>query len=138
VRETKYWQWRTFKSNYQPQLSLSGILPATAKLLQQVLQPDGTVSVSSRYIMITHRCSWILARVSPQPGGTVYGTTQCSVFTISTEITCCTMVCLMLSGYSQPLFQFNALRWDKKIEPLKFNESKQAYIESQEQIAYYG
>jgi outer membrane protein len=39
-------------------------------------------------------------------------------------------------GYSQPLFQFNALRWDKKIEPLKFNESKQVYIESQEQIAY--
>jgi outer membrane protein len=28
------------------------------------------------------------------------------------------------------------LRWDKKIEPLKFNESKQVYIESQEQIAY--
>src|SRR5688572_23664707 len=22
VKETKYWEWRTFKSNYQPQLSL--------------------------------------------------------------------------------------------------------------------
>jgi len=38
-------------------------------------------------------------------------------------------------GYSQPMFQFNQLRWDKKIEPLKFEESKQAYIESMEQIA---
>jgi outer membrane protein len=27
------------------------------------------------------------------------------------------------------------LRWDKKIEPLKYNESKQAYIEAQEKIA---
>src|SRR4030095_14692563 len=33
------------------------------------------------------------------------------------------------------LFQFNRLKWDKKIEPLKYNESKQAYIESMEQIA---
>jgi outer membrane protein len=31
VRETKYWQWRTFKSNYQPQLSLTGILPGYSK-----------------------------------------------------------------------------------------------------------
>lgn len=23
VKETKYWQWRTYRSNYQPQLSLS-------------------------------------------------------------------------------------------------------------------
>jgi outer membrane protein TolC len=38
-------------------------------------------------------------------------------------------------GYSQPLFQFNRLKWDKKIEPLKYDESKQAFIESQEQIS---
>jgi outer membrane protein len=43
VRETKYWQWRTFKSNYQPQLSLSGILPGYSKTTQPVLQPDGTI-----------------------------------------------------------------------------------------------
>src|ERR1700716_2759518 len=31
VKETKYWQWRTFKSNYQPQLAVSGILPYYSK-----------------------------------------------------------------------------------------------------------
>src|SRR4029078_6611727 len=39
-------------------------------------------------------------------------------------------------GYAQPLFQFNNLKWEKTIQPLKFNESKQAYIESMETIAY--
>src|ERR1700743_2569771 len=43
TRETKYWQWRTFKSNYQPQLSLSGNLPGYSKTNIQVIQPDGTV-----------------------------------------------------------------------------------------------
>jgi outer membrane protein TolC len=38
-------------------------------------------------------------------------------------------------GYSQPIFGYNQLKWDKKIEPLKYHESRQAYIEAQEQIA---
>src|SRR5258707_14128445 len=38
-------------------------------------------------------------------------------------------------GYNQPLWQFNSLKWDKKIEPLKYNESRQAYIESMEQVS---
>jgi outer membrane protein TolC len=38
-------------------------------------------------------------------------------------------------GLSQPLFQFNALKWDKKIEPLKYKESTQEYIEAMENIA---
>jgi hypothetical protein len=54
---------------------------------------------------------------------------------ILTEIICSTTESLMDIGYTQPLLKFNSLKWDKKIEPLKFNESKQAFIESQEKIA---
>jgi outer membrane protein TolC len=38
-------------------------------------------------------------------------------------------------GFSQPLGQYNSLKWDKKIQPLLYNESKQQYIEAQEQIS---
>jgi outer membrane protein TolC len=38
-------------------------------------------------------------------------------------------------GYSQPLWRFNGLKWDQKIEPLKYSESKQYYIESLEDIS---
>src|SRR3954452_9892027 len=43
LKENKYWQWRTFKSNYQPQLSLNGVLPAYTNSFQEVVQPDGTI-----------------------------------------------------------------------------------------------
>src|ERR1700759_5116113 len=43
TRETKYWLWRTYKSNYQPQLSLNGTLPGYSKTNLQVIQPDGTI-----------------------------------------------------------------------------------------------
>src|ERR1700692_2633552 len=43
TKETKYWQWRTYRSNYQPQLSLNGNLPAYTKTFNQVVQPNGTI-----------------------------------------------------------------------------------------------
>ncbi|MBD1362362.1 TolC family protein [Mucilaginibacter sp. ZT4R22] len=135
VRETNYWKWRTFKSNYQPQLSLSGILPGYSKTTQQVLQPDGTIIFQP-----VHNDNSSLQLDFSQSitatGGTVYGTTSMQRFYDFDRKNELFNGVPYAIGYSQPLFQFNALRWDKKIEPLKFNESKQAYIESQEQIAY--
>jgi len=134
VRETKYWQWRTFKSNYQPQLSLTGILPGYSKTTQQVLQPDGTILFQP-----VHNDNSSLQLDFSQSitatGGTIYGTTSMQRFYDFDRDNVLYNGVPYAIGYSQPLFQFNALRWDKKIEPLKFNESKQAYIESQEQIA---
>lgn len=134
VRETKYWQWRTFRSNYQPQLSLSGILPGYSKTTQQVLQPDGTIIFQP-----VHNDNSSLqldfSQTITATGGTVYGTTSMQRFYDFDRRNELYNGVPYALGYSQPLFQFNQLRWDKKIEPLKFNESKQVFIESQEQIS---
>jgi len=37
--------------------------------------------------------------------------------------------------FNQPLFQFNPYRWDRKIEPQKYEEAKRKYLEDNEQIA---
>ena len=37
-------------------------------------------------------------------------------------------------GYQQQLFGFNALKWQKKIEPLKFEKAKKEYLESVEEM----
>jgi outer membrane protein len=135
VRETNYWKWRTFKSNYQPQLSLSGILPGYSKTTQPVLQPDGTV-VFQPVHNDNSSLQLDFSQSITATGGTVYGTTSMQRFYDFDRKNELFNGVPYAIGYSQPLFQFNALRWDKKIEPLKFDESKQAYIESQEQIAY--
>ena len=38
-------------------------------------------------------------------------------------------------GYSQSLFGFNGFKWDKKIEPLKYQKAKIQYLYSQEEIS---
>ena len=134
TKENKYWQWRTFRSNYQPQLSLSGILPGYSKTSTQVLQPNGTIlfqPIHNDNSSLTLDFSQTITAT----GGTIYGTTQMQRFNDFDRKNVLYNGVPYAIGYSQPLLQYNSLKWDKKIEPLKYNESKQAYIESQEQIA---
>ena len=37
--------------------------------------------------------------------------------------------------YTQPVFGYNSYKWERKIEPLKFQEARQAYLESMEDVA---
>lgn len=134
VKETKYWEWRTFKSAYQPQLQLEGIIPGYNKTYTQVLQPDGTIQfqpVNNDNSSLTLNFNQSIAAT----GATVYGTTQLQRYDNLSSKTVLYNSIPYAIGFDQPLFHFNTLKWDKKIEPLKYNESRQVYIESQEQIA---
>lgn len=134
VKETRYWQYRTFRSNYAPQLSLQGNAPGYNKQFIPVVQPNGTIDfqpVHNNNSSLNLSFSQSLAAT----GGTVFGTTQIQRFDdFDRKNTLYNGVPYGL-GYSQPLFKFNALKWDQRIEPLKYNESKQQYIESMEEIA---
>ncbi len=134
IKETKFWEWKTFKSNYQPQLALSGILPGYTKTYVQVQQPNGSIlfqPVRNDNSSLTLDFSQSIAVT----GGTIFGTTQLQRFSDFDRNSVLYNGIPYGVGYTQPLLQFNSLKWDKKIEPLKYNESRQAYIESQEKIA---
>lgn len=134
TRETKYWQWRSFKSNYAPQLSLSGTLPGYSKTNQQVIQPDGSIlfqPVHNDNSELTLNFSQSITAT----GATIYGMTQMQRFDDLDRHNILYNGVPYAIGISQPLGQFNSLKWDKKIQPLLYNESKQAYIEAKEQIA---
>jgi len=134
TRKTKYWQYRTYRSNYQPQLSMTGTVPAYTKSYTEVVQPNGTILFQPVYYdnsTLTFNFSQSIAAT----GGSIYGTTQLQRFDDFDRKNILYEGVPYGIGYSQPLFQYNQLRWDKRIEPLKFNESKQAYIEAQEKIA---
>src|SRR3954471_11687284 len=134
TKETKYWEWRTYKSNYAPQLALNGILPGYSKSFIEVQQPDGTIlfqPVHNNNSSLNLSFSQSISAT----GGTVFGTTQLQRFDDFDRKNKLYNTVPFGIGYSQPIFQFNNLSWDKKVEPLKYNESKQAFVESMEQIA---
>ena len=134
LKETKYWEWRTYRSNYKPQLSLTGNLPGYSKTYREVLQPNGTIEFQ-RVRYNNSALSLAFSQSIAATGGTVFGTSEMQRFDDFDRNTRLYNGVPYAIGYSQPLWRYNPLKWDRKVEPLKYNESKQAYIESLEQIS---
>ena len=42
-KENRYWNYRFYQSNYNPQLRLSGTIPGFSQAFNNVTQPDGTI-----------------------------------------------------------------------------------------------
>lgn len=38
-------------------------------------------------------------------------------------------------GYSQSLFGFNSLKWQRRIEPLRYEEARKSYVETMELVS---
>jgi outer membrane protein TolC len=134
LKETRYWEWRTFRSNYNPQLSLNGNLPGYSKTFREIWQPNGTIEFQ-RVRNNNSALNLELSQSIGSTGGTIFGTTQMQRFDDFDRRTTLYNGVPYAIGYEQPLLRYNPLKWDKKIEPLKYDESRQSYIESMEQIS---
>ncbi len=134
ARETKYWEYKSFLANYKPQLIFQGNLPAFNRSFKEVVQPDGTIEFQPvRYNNSSLNLS--LNQIVSSTGGSIYAASQIQRFDDFDRNKKLYNGLPFGIGYEQPLFRFNTWSWDKKIEPLKFNESRQTYIESMESIS---
>ncbi|MGV3558186.1 TolC family protein [Larkinella arboricola] len=130
---TNYWQYRTFQAGFKPQLSLDGYLPSFERSFTEVTQPDGTISfqpISNNNSVLNLALSQNIALT----GGSVFVQKQLQRFDDFQRNNRLYNGIPFAVGLRQPLFQFNAMKWDRKIEPLKFEESNQQFIESLEQV----
>jgi len=133
-KENRFWEYRLFRSNYNPQLALSGTLPGYSSQFLPVTQPDGTIS----YVPVKQTSSSLnLGLLQPiaATGGSISINTNSSRFSnILTDDTRwrSTVVDMTLN---QPLFTFNQLRWDKKTEPMRYEESKRSFVEEMEFVS---
>ncbi|MGE7775605.1 TolC family protein [Chitinophaga sp. NPDC101104] len=133
VRKTKYWEWRTHRSNYQPQLALEGTLPGFQKTFNPVTQPNGTIKFEPVHYN-NSALNLSFSQGITATGGRIYGATQLQRFDDFSAGTRLYNAIPFTIGYTQPLFQFNQLKWDTRIAPIKFAESKQQFIADMEFI----
>jgi outer membrane protein TolC len=133
-KENRYWQYRVYRSNYNPQLSLSGMFPNFIRAYDPVRQDDGDYD----YIEVNQNNSNInmfLSQSISLTGTEVFINSNIKRFdNFSTDYKLYSGEPVSL-GLRQPLFFFNELRWDKRIEPLRYEESKREYVEDLENIS---
>ena len=136
-KENRFWSYRSFKTEYNPQLRLEGQLPVYYKRVNQVIQQHGWI----RYIPVQqtdNQVSLGLFQPIAFTGGTISANSGLSFFKDYNDET---NLAEQWSGsvfyvaLNQPLLSFNRYRWRKRIAPLEYEESKRDYVEEMEGIA---
>lgn len=133
-QRTNIWSYRSFLAQYKPQLSLDGTLPNFTRSFVQVTQPDGSIQFEPvSYNNSTLNLS--LSQTIAPTGGTIFIQKQLQRFdNFILDNTLYNGIPFGI-GLTQPLFQFNPMRWDRRIQPLLYSEGNQQLIESLEQVS---
>lgn len=133
-RETNYWEYRTFLSGFRPQLSLDGSLPSFTRSFVEVQQPDGTIAfqpVSNNNSLLNLALSQNIART----GGSLFVQHQLQRFDDFRRNNTIYNGIPFSIGLQQPLFRFNPMKWDRRTEPLRYEEGTQQATEARERVA---
>jgi outer membrane protein TolC len=132
--KTSYWGYRNYRSGILPQIRLSATLPNYQGGIDRIIQPDGTEdfrnrSVAYEYLRLSVDQNVLLT------GGRFSLTSDLQRIDNfePTQNTQYVSVPVQLS-YSQPVLLYNDIRWQQRIEPLRYEESQRKYIEDLEEI----
>ena len=135
TRTTSFWEWRVFQSNNKPQLTLDAIFPSYNRSIIPVTQPDGSISYESVRNNTLNIGLGLTQRINATGGTVTVGTSLQRFDDYNQNVTQYNSTLFYIS-LSQPIIGFNPLKWDIRIEPLRFKESQQQFVESFEKIAF--
>lgn len=133
-KENSYWSYRVFRSNYNPRLYMNGTFPDFSHTYDEVRQNDGTYDYPQVNIN-NSSLSLNLAQSIGQLGTSLYVSSSLRRFDNLDNNDVLWSGNPVAIGLRQPLFRFNQLKWDSKIEPLRYEESKKQFAEDLESIS---
>lgn len=133
--QNAYWRNFSYKKQFLPSLVFDGTLPQLQRSISSITQPDGTESFVNRNVFSTS-ANLRLNQVVPVVGGNFFVGTGLDHIRLTGSGNTTTYLSRPIEfGYSQNLFGFNQYKWDKKIEPLFFNEAQLLKTEEIEELS---
>lgn len=131
-----YWQWRSYRADLLPEVSLSGTAPSWNKRYSSYQQADGSLSFVRNDYLGLDGALHITQKLWPT-GGTLSvessldylhqsgsGGSGNQFMSLPVAVT-----------LSQPLFSVNHLKWNRRIEPLRYREAQARFLTETEQVA---
>ena len=134
----RYWRYQSFLADYRPQIDLEANLPNLNRSIDRITIPDGTDIFIQRALM-SNSLGLSLQQGITATGGQIFASTRIERIDIfKTDLASASSSYLSLPisiNLFQPIFGFNNLKWNKKIEPVRYKEATRAYSEEMEQVA---
>ena len=123
---SQYWNYCYFKANYKPAISFN-LTPNFNHSINVIPLPDGTSQYVQQNQLATD-ANLSLTQNIPFTGGTLSLRTGIQRLDMLDKQTFSYKTNPVLIGYEQALWGYNSLKWDKKIEPIRFEEAKKSYV----------
>ncbi len=135
-KKNAFWNYQIHRSNLRPQLSLGTQLTDFSKGVTPVSQNDGSIVIRN---INQNSTSANLALEQPLPflGAEVFMNSYLYRFDNFSANDHSYSSQPLEVGISMPVLQFNQLKWDKRIKPIEYLESKKEYDREIEMSAYY-
>jgi len=136
---TNYWLFQSFLADYKPEISIVGELPELNRSIREITLPNGEQSFTSSAFM-NNSIGIQLSQDIALTGGSIFANTgveRLDIFkTATTPRSTSYLSTPFVIGFNQPFFGYNALKWNKKIAPLRYDEAIREYSEEMEMVAY--
>jgi len=132
-----YWEFRSYKASQLPSLSFEGVIPSINRAYKSVTNYEDGLQRYVGQSYISYEGKLKLNQVVNWTGGNVFiqsGLQQVVNYTDSSTINSFLSTPVNI-GFNQPLFRYNAHKWNKKISPLKYEIAKDVYLEKVEDVS---
>jgi outer membrane protein TolC len=137
-----YWQYRSYKANYLPSLTFSANAPNFSKQITGLQVKDTSGGMSTEYLSnFSNRLSGSLAITQNLPtGGSISLSSALERYdqfqgNFSNHVSGIFRTSPVNVSLYQSLFGVNNYKWDRKIEPLRFEEAKRLYLRQMEDVS---
>ncbi|MDE6339237.1 MAG: TolC family protein [Muribaculaceae bacterium] len=133
--KTAYWEYRSYRAELLPEVNFSATIPGYHRQYAPYMNDNGSYSfVRNNYLQMNGEVSlsqniWLTGgKVSVNTSLDFYRQLDGDKYNRFMSIP----VALTLS---QPIFGVNNLKWDRKIEPVRYKEAKASYLSASENVA---
>lgn len=128
-----YWNYKFFRANYLPSLTLTSN-PQLNREINKVTQPDGT-EVFVRQNQLNTDLTLKVNQNVWFTGGSLFVKSSMQRMDIFNDRSTAYSTSPIIVGYEQKLLGYNSLKWDRRIEPIRYREAKKKYAETMELVA---
>lgn len=131
-----YWEYRTHVAKFRPGLTFSSVIPELTRSIDKITLPDGSDDFVERSLMNSSVEVSLMQNIAPTGGSIFMSSGLQRIDNFNAEQNPLTYLSTPVSiGFRQPIKAHNSFRWEKKIEPLKYEEAQKTYIDAMESVS---
>ena len=131
-----YWEYRSYRASRLPSLSLNAMPIRYNRDFVSRYDSEDNIDVYRRQQSLYSYGNLSLSQNIGFTGGTVFIDSELGYIQNFGENASSQFTTVPIRiGYSQSLFGFNSFKWERKIEPIKFEKAKRQFLYNREEIS---